>query len=99
MGFIIDNQTISDLGIFGKPGAESVFSIFNRTCTAGGAALLEEMFTHPLSNQIAIDERLRIFQQFEKLSITFSFNPELFGLAEYYLTNTDQRTRLTHEQS
>lgn len=98
MAFIIDSQTISDLGIFGKPGAESVYSIFNRTCTSGGAAILEEMFSYPLSNKAAIDERIKIFEEFEKLSVAFSFSTDLFGLAEQYLNNTDQRTRLTHEQ-
>lgn len=98
MAFIIDSQTLGDLGIFGRPGSQSVFSIFNRTCTAGGAAILEDMFTHPLANKAAIDERIKVFEQFEQLGVPFSFHTEYFGLAEHYLNNTDERTRLTHDQ-
>lgn len=99
MAFVTDKQTITDLGIFGKPGADAVFSIYNRTATAGGANVLKEMFTYPLNDANAINERIKIFQQFAASQISFPFQTELFSIAEHYLENADQRTKLTQTQS
>ena len=99
MGFITDKQTLDDLGILGKHGNESVFSIFNRTATGGGAVLLEEMFTYPLSGADAINERINIIRTFALQKICFPFSAELFGLVEHYLENRDERSKLTHEEN
>jgi DNA mismatch repair protein MutS len=99
MAFITDKQTLDDLGIFGRPGNESVYSLYNRTCTAGGAALLEEMFNYPLSNAEAINDRLMAIQRFAIKRMSFPFKPGLFGMAEHYLQQTDERTKLTHEHN
>lgn len=99
MAFITDKQTLDDLGIFGKPGSDSVYSLFNRTCTAGGAALLEEMFNYPLSNAEAMNDRLMAIQRFAIQKINFPYTPDLFGLTEHYLQQTDERTKLTHEHN
>ncbi len=39
--FTTDKQTIDDLNIFGKQSGNSLFSIYNRCITRGGAAILE----------------------------------------------------------
>lgn len=94
MGYIIDSQTLSDLGIFNGPGGDSIFSIYNRTVTVGGAEILKEMFSYPLNDAKAINERIDIFRQFTDSAIAFPFRIELFSIAEKYLENTDQRTKL-----
>jgi DNA mismatch repair ATPase MutS len=99
MSFVTDKQTLDDLGIFGKPGNDSVFSLFNRCCTAGGAAILEEMFAHPLSDALAINQRLSIIRELAVLKINFPFQAEQFALVEHYLQNTDERTRLSPGQN
>ena len=57
MSFKIDKQTLTDLAVFGTGKSQSVYEIFNRTHTRGGARLLEEMFQYPLSDLDAIESR------------------------------------------
>ena len=98
MLFTTDKQTLDDLNIFGKPGGDSVYSIFNRTVTRGGAQLLEEMFRYPLSDEQAINRRSGIIQYFAGSGIVFPFKNMVFDAAEPYLANTDERTKLSSEE-
>jgi DNA mismatch repair protein MutS len=98
MPFATDQQTMDDLNILGKHGADSIYTIFNRTFTRGGAAILEEMFRYPLSDAAAINRRSGIIQYFACAGASFPFQSELFDLAEQYLGNTDERTRLSSEE-
>jgi DNA mismatch repair ATPase MutS len=98
MLFSTDKQTLDDLSIFNKQGGNSIYAIFNRTATRGGAALLEEMFRHPLSGEQAINHRSRIIQYFSERQIAFPFNSSLFDAIESYLSNTDERTKLSAEE-
>lgn len=96
MLFTTDKQTLEDLNIFGKHGGESsVYNIFNRCATRGGAAILEEMFRYPLSNDEAINNRSGIIRYFTTTAIVFPFQSSLFDAVDPYLANTDERTRLT----
>jgi DNA mismatch repair ATPase MutS len=95
MTFLTDQQTLDDLGIFGRRGADSVYAIFNRTMTRQGSAVLEDMLRHPLSDGAAIGTRISIFQSFAALGTSFPFRSELFDVAEAYLSVTDERTRLS----
>lgn len=94
MSFIIDKQTIDDLNIFGKHGKDSVFSIYNNTCTKGGTLLLEEMFRHPLDDFGVIKRRQDTIQYFYRKRMDFPFEGAVFDSVEYYLSNTDTRTRI-----
>ena len=98
MLFTTDKQTLDDLNIFGRHGGDSVYTIFNRTATRGGAALLEEMFRYPLSDEQAINRRSGIIQFFSGLGIAFPFKSSLFDAVEPYLDNTDERTKLVPEE-
>ena len=49
MAFVTDQQTLDDLGIFGKGGRSSVYDLF-KAKTRGGAAVLREMFNYPLES-------------------------------------------------
>ncbi len=110
MAFVTDQQTLEDLGVFGRRGGESIFGLFNRTMTRQGSAVLEDMLRHPLSDGAAIAQRSAIFQSFRAKSAVavssqgktlssqdtaFPFRSELFDVAEAYLTVTDERTRLS----
>lgn len=99
MLFNTDKQTLDDLNIFGKHGGESVYNIFNRTATRGGALLLEEMFRYPLSDEKAINRRSGIIQYFSNAGTAFPFQSVLFDAVEPYLANTDERTKLSKEDA
>ena len=95
MAFLTDQQTINDLNLFGKSGGASIYEIFNRTKTRGGAAILEEMFRFPLSDAHTINHRSQIIQQFAKAGASFPFSIDHFDPVESYLKNTDSRTKLS----
>src|ERR1044072_3920103 len=90
----IKKQTRDDLNIIGKPGRDSIYTIFNNTHTRGGAALLEQMFMHPLANAKAINDRSKVIQYFSTIATSFPFNNTLFDSAELYLDMEDERTGL-----
>jgi DNA mismatch repair ATPase MutS len=100
MSFRADKQTIDDLGIFGRIREQSVYGVYNRTVTHGGSQMLEEMFRYPLSEEAKINERGIIIRYFQERGIVFPFRSELFDSVEFYLGNTDSRTRLSvHEDT
>ena len=99
MSFSVDKQTLDDLNIFTKKGRDSVFGLFNRTRTRGGAEILEQMFRYPLSEEAAINHRSEIIRFFQSKQIAFPFKEEWFDLVEQYLSNTDERSRLSQEEN
>jgi DNA mismatch repair ATPase MutS len=100
MLFATDKQTLEDLNIFGKHGGDSIYDIFNRCSTRGGAAILEEMFRYPLSDSEAINKRSGIIRSFAEMGTQFPFKGADFDIADTYLANTDERSKLTaHENS
>ena len=100
MLFTTDKQTLEDLNIFGRHGGDSIYNIFNRCSTRGGAAVLEEMFRYPLSDYEAINKRSGIIQSFAAMGTSFPFKSADFDIADTYLANTDERSKLTaHENS
>ncbi|MCK9305300.1 MAG: DNA mismatch repair protein, partial [Bacteroidales bacterium] len=100
MSFRVDKQTIDDLGIFGRIREQSVYGVYNKTVTHGGSLILEDMFRYPLSEEEKINERGQIIKYFQEMGISFPFKSELFDSVEFYLGNTDSRTRLSvHENT
>ena len=98
MLFTTDKQTQEDLNIYGKQGTDSIYSLFNRTMTLNGSKLLEEMFRYPLSESEAINKRSGVISYLNTLKVTLPFNSEAFDQAEQYLSNTDERTKLSAEK-
>ncbi len=94
MSFIIDKQTLNDLGIFSRQKDISVFGIYNTTHTRGGAQILEEMFHNPLDKYEAIRRRSALIGYFQTEKIDFPFKPSWFDAAEFYMSNKDTRTRI-----
>lgn len=95
MLFTTDQQTLEDLNIFGKHGGDSIYQMYNRTSTRGGALLLQEMFSYPLSDEQAINKRSGIIQFFASIGNGFPFQSSHFDAIEPYLDNTDERTKLS----
>src|SRR5512140_3638100 len=94
MRFTTDQQTLEDLNIFGRHGADSIYAMFNRTYTRGGAALLEECFRYPLADEKKINQRSGIIRYFTEAGTGFPCKTEGFDQAEQYLSNEDERTKL-----
>ena len=90
----LDKQTLDDLAIFGNNRTKSVYDIFNRTRTRGGAKILEEMFLYPLSDADQINERSDVIRYYRDIEAEFPFRGEIFDTMEFYLGNTDRRTQL-----
>lgn len=86
MSFVTDKQTLDDLNLTGKYRNSSVFNLFNRTKTAGGERLLEQMFRQPLTDAAAINHRSHIFRYFQGKVLTFPFNLDELAAAENYLS-------------
>lgn len=100
MAFKIDNQTIGDLKIIGKSRENDIYGLFNRTKTRGGAKLLKDMFLYPRSRKEEIQNRVNIIKYFKETGMKFPFEGNIFDTIEDYLSNTDERTRLTaHEDN
>jgi DNA mismatch repair ATPase MutS len=95
MLFTTDKQTLEDLNIFGRHGSDAIYSLFNRCFTRGGAAILEQLFRYPLSDAAAINERSGIIRFFTGAGLQFPFTAAGFEIAETYLANTDERTKLS----
>jgi DNA mismatch repair ATPase MutS len=97
MSFITDKQTIDDLNIFSRSGSDSIYHIFNKTYTQGGATLLEDLFRNPLSDEQLINERVAILRYFQESKSAFPLQGNRFEEAERYLGNTDPRSRLSNQ--
>ena len=97
ISFAIDKQTLDDLNIFGKRGSHSVYSLFNTTHTRGGSVVLEEMFRYPLADAAQIEKRSSVIRYFQEIKAVFPFRGDLFDTVEYYLSNTDTRTKIAPE--
>lgn len=98
MSLMTDKQTLTDLNIFGKGGADGIYAIFNNTFTRGGSEMLETMFSHPLSDVHAINARSSIIRSFAEKALPFPYEISWFDAAEQYLENTDERSRLNDQQ-
>ncbi|TRZ42237.1 MutS-related protein [Robertkochia solimangrovi] len=99
MSFKTDTQTINDLRIFGDNTGKDIFGIFNKTRTGGGAKLLKDMFSYPLATASEIEYRVNSIRFFMKKKITFPFSSVIFDTIEFYLSNTDERSRLTVQEN
>ncbi|WP_225874755.1 MutS-related protein [Pedobacter hiemivivus] len=86
LGFVTDKQTMDDLNILGKYKNNSVYSIFNKVITVGGEKLLDNMFQHPLIDDVKINERSKRFAYFGDREFKFPFNAEQVTEMQNYLS-------------
>jgi len=96
MSFETDKQTLEELNLLGKFRQGSVYHLFNRTKTRGGEQELDKMFHHPQDDAKAINDRIAIFQFFERQRLIFPFDPQQVTLMREYLdTGTGRNAHLT----
>lgn len=98
MAFTVDRQTIDDLKIVGDSRGNDIFGLFNKTRTQGGAQLLKEMFMYPRSKAVEINYRLQAIKCLSEQGICFPFDTTVFDTIDFYLSDTDPRTRLSVDQ-
>lgn len=91
MSFIVDRQTQDDLGLFGSNQKQSIFGLFNRTHTRGGAEVLKRIFSFPLSDASQINARSETITYLQHHLVSFPFKGEWFDAAEFYLNQADER--------
>ncbi len=94
-----DEQTIEDLGLFGKRDSSGIYDLYNHVHTRGGEALLKELFRNPLSDKDAINRRSSIIEHFARLNTAFPFNASMFDMAEKYLKDAPDHARHTNMKS
>lgn len=94
MVFQIDTQTLNDLAVFGTGRTKTIYEIFNRVKTRGGAKLLEEMFLYPLAEVKTIQKRVNMIRYYGEHKTVFPFRSSIFDVVEFYLDNTDSRSQL-----
>ena len=95
MIFNTDKQTLEDLNIFGKRGKESIFSLFNRTYTAGGSKALEELFLYPKTGVDIVQERSETILYFFDASTVFPLETGWVDTIVHYLSDRDTRSQLS----
>ncbi|QEC45752.1 MutS-related protein [Pseudobacter ginsenosidimutans] len=86
MSFTVDKQTLDDLNVLGKYKGNSIYNLFDRTQTRGGAQVLENLFQHPLTDADAINQRTAILKFFQQGRFTFPVQKELCEEVEQYLS-------------
>lgn len=93
MSFIIDRQTLTDLGIMSVAHGKAVVSLFGPARTAAGDAKLREMISSPLDNYARISSRASLIEYFAGNNTAFPFEGEWFDTAHAYLFEEDSRQR------
>lgn len=84
----------------GDSRGNDVFSHYNKTKTRGGARVLRDMFQYPRALKQEIEARVNIIRFFRDEKIDFPFDNNAFDNIEFYLSNVDERTRLSlHEDT
>ena len=100
MAFRVDTQTINDLKMVGDSKGRDVYTLYNKTKTRGGAAVLKDMFLYPRSRKEEINGRVNVIKYFLNREIRFPFDNQAFDSIDFYLSNADERTKLSaHEDN
>ncbi|WP_316834909.1 MutS-related protein [Pedobacter nutrimenti] len=94
---LTDEQTIADLSIFDKPGKTSIYTIFNKTKTQGGAHRLEMIFKNPWADASSINRHAALYQFFSQKEFVYPVDPITIGIIAFYLENDDVRTQIKPE--
>lgn len=86
MNFETDKQTLEDLNILGRYKTGSVFNMYEGIVTRGGERILETMFSTPLTDAKAINERSTIFAFFKENKFVFPFSQAEFDSVDQYIS-------------
>lgn len=93
MSFKIDRQSVGELNLMGKFRHGSVYFLFNKVRTRVGEKLMDEMFSHPLSDAAAINRRVAIFEFFAEKNVAFPFEADQVSLMREYIDNTTAKSQ------
>ncbi len=93
-----DEQTLTDLGIFGKGDAGGIYDVYNHTHTRGGEAVLAQLFRNPLADREAINRRSEMIAYFARLKVLFPFDATVLDMTEKYLAQADDRQKQASSQ-
>ncbi len=85
MNFTIDRQSLDELNLMGKFRSGSVYFLFNKVKTRGGEQLLDQLFSTPLTDEQAINQRVAMFRFFQQAGLEFPFDPGQVGLMREYI--------------
>jgi DNA mismatch repair protein MutS len=100
MKFEIDNQTLNDLAIFqGGDSGGSIFWIFNKTVTYGGAEKLREFFSTPLTEGAQINQRLNVIKYLQEKGTDFVYDKGSYDFIEHYLKQGNKPTSVSRIRS
>lgn len=88
MSFIADKQSLEDLNILGRYKNNSIARLFDKTVTDGGSRIMEAMFTHPLRDADAVNQRTSILRYFGTLNLRFPISGDSFARMENYLRSS-----------
>jgi DNA mismatch repair protein MutS len=94
MSFKIDRQSTGELNLLGKFRQGSVYYLFNRVKTRIGEKLMDEMFSHPLTDAGAINQRVAIFRFFGEEGFSFPFEADQVALMREYIDSTGGKSQL-----
>ena len=87
MSFETDKQTLDDLNILGKYSSNSVYSLFGGLVTGGAERLMDQMFTHPLTDAEEINRRTAISRYFKTHALEFPGDFEELEEIDQYIGN------------
>ncbi len=87
MSFETDKQTLDDLNILGKYSSNSVYSLFGGLVTRGAERLMDQMFTHPLTDAEEINRRTAISRYFKTHALEFPGDFEELEEIDQYIGN------------
>lgn len=97
MNFTIDRQSLDELNLMGKFRSGSVYFLFNKVKTRGGEQLLDQLFSTPLTDEQAINQRVAMFRFFQQAGLEFPFDAGQVGLMREYIDAAGSQGRLaTH---
>ncbi|QEC42934.1 MutS-related protein [Pseudobacter ginsenosidimutans] len=94
MNFKIDKQTIEELNLTGKFRSGSVYAIFNKVKTNGGERLLDHMFSHPLEEVDAINQRSSIFRYFGEAAFSFPFDVQQLNQMREHIDSMSSKNQM-----
>ena len=87
-----DEQTLTDLGIFGKGDAGGIYDVYNHTHTRGGEAVLAQLFRNPLADKEAINRRSEMIAWFARLKVGFPFDATISAISMAFTVFSSTRS-------
>ncbi|QEC42139.1 MutS-related protein [Pseudobacter ginsenosidimutans] len=95
MSFKIDRQSVGELNLMGKFRQGSVYYLFNKVRTRIGEKLMDDMFSHPLTDSSSINRRVSVFRFFQQQHMPFPFEAGQVALMREYIETAGRKSQLS----